>query len=245
MNRSFVIIILLLLANFVIPQRLKAQNSIISEINEPYLERLISTAKANYPRIKSLDNRLNIAKNNVTRTKISYLDALTVSYVYTPNNTLALNAAQPVVTGTGTTGTTTTPNQSLFNGTQFGVFFNIGAYLSKPLAVKQAKQELEIANNEIQEYLLTLTTQVRKRYYMYVQRLAALKLQSQVAIDGDNALRDLKYRFEKGEETLDSYTKARITQTQQNQAKITAEADLFLAKADLEELLGEKLENIK
>jgi outer membrane protein TolC len=242
MNRSFGTLIFLLLAFFAIPQYLMAQNSIVTEINEPYLERLISTAKANYPRVKSLDNRLTMAKSNVSRTKLSYLDALTVSYVYTPNNTLALNVAQPTVPGATSSPST---NQSLFNGTQFGVFFNIGSYLAKPYVVRQAKQELEIANNEKEEYLLTLTTQVRKRYYVYVQRLAALKLQAQVAIDGDNSLKDLRYRFEKGEETLDSYTKARITQTQQNQAKISAEADLFLAKADLEELLGEKLENIR
>lgn len=242
MKRNYTLIVVLLLTIFAAPKSLMAQNSIITEMSEPFLDRLITVARANYPHIKSLDSRVTIAQTNVTRSKLSYLDALTVSYVYTPNNTLNLAVTQPVVDG----GTATTTNrQSLFNGTQFGVFFNIGGYLSKPFAVRQAKQELNIANNEVQEYLLTLTSQVKKRYYLYLQRLSALKLQSQAAIDADNVLKDIKHKFEKGEETLDSYTKARITQTQQNQAKITAEADLFIAKADLEELLGDKLENIR
>jgi len=242
MNRTYTIVIALLLTVFAVPQSLRAQTTIITDISEPYLEKLINTAKANYPHVKSLDSRLVTAKNNVSRAKISYLDALTFSYVYQPNTTLNLNTLQPGTTD-GSVGTNN--RTSLFSGTQFGLFFNLGSYLQKPYAVKQARQELNIANNDIAEYMLTLTTQVKKRYYMYIQKLAAVKLQSQAAIDGESVLKDVKYRFEKGEETLDNYTKARINQTQQSQAKITAEADLFMAKADLEELLGDKLENIK
>jgi outer membrane protein TolC len=242
MNKLYTIAVALLLFIFAVPQFLLAQATIVNDISEPYLEKLINTAKANYPRIKSLDNRLTIAKNNISKTKTSYLDAFTFSYVYQPDNTLSLTALQPgnVDGSTGTNNRT-----SLFKGTQLGIFFNLGSYLQKPYLVKQAKQELNIANNDIQEYQLTLSTQVKKRYYVYIQKLSSLKLQAQAAIDAENVLKDIKHRFEKGEETLDNYNKARISLTQQNQQKITAEADLFLAKADLEELLGDKLENIR
>jgi outer membrane protein TolC len=242
MNKFYTITLALLLFIFAAPKHILAQTTIVTDISEPYIEKLINTAKTNYPRLKSLDNRLTIAKNNISKSKISYLDALTFSYVYQPNNTLNLNALQPG-TVDGTTGTNN--RASLFRGTQLGVFFNLGSYLQKPYLTKQARQELYIANNDIEEYLLTLATQVKKRYYIYIQKLAGLKLQAQAAIDGENILKDVKYRFEKGEETLDNYNKARINQTQQIQQKITAEADLFIAKADLEELLGDKLENIK
>ena len=242
MNKFYTIALALMLFTFAAPNYLMAQNTIVTEISEPYVEKLINTAKANYPRIKSLDNRLTIAKNNVSKSNLSYLDAFTFTYVYQPDNTLNLNALQP---GTVDGSTGTNNRASLFKGTQLGIFFNLGSYLQKPYLVKQAKQEVNIANNEIQEYLLTLSTQVKKRYYIYIQKLAALKLQSQAAIDGENVLKDIKHRFEKGEETLDNYNKARISLTQQSQAKIVAEADLFLAKADLEELLGDKLESIR
>ncbi|WP_345954736.1 TolC family protein [Mucilaginibacter sp. PAMB04168] len=246
MNRLLTLVIILAFTSFAAPVSLMAQNSLVNEISEPYLEKLINTAKANYPHLKSLDNRITVAQTNVSRSKLSYLDALTFSYVYQPNTTFNLNTLAPTTTTGGTTGTANTNNQtSLFKGTQFGLFFNLGSYLQKPYAVKQAKQELAIANNDIQEYLITLSTQVKKRYYQYIQRVAALKLQSQASIDAENVMKDVKYKFEKGEETLDTYNKARLALTQQNQSKITAEADLFMAKADLEELLGEKLENIK
>jgi outer membrane protein TolC len=245
MNRTFTLIIVLactLLAAF---NRVAAQSTIVTEVSEPYLEKLINTAKANYPHVKSLDNRVTIAQTNLSRSKLSYLDALTFSYVYQPNTTFNLNALQPTTVG-GTTLPTTPANQtSLFRGTQFGLFFNLGAYLQKPFAVKQARQELANANIDVQEYLITLTTQVKRRYYLYLQKLAALKLQAQATIDAENVMKDVKYKFEKGEETLDNYNKARITLTQQNQSKITAETDWYLAKVDLEELLGQKLENIK
>ncbi len=240
MNRLYSLMLMVLLLCLAVPQKLKAQNTLVTEISEPYLAKLIDAAKANQPRIKSLNNRVNIAQGNISRAKLSYLDALTFSYVYQPNSTFNLNALQTTA-GTDVIGTRT----GLFKGTQFGVFFNLGSYLQKPYAVKQAKQELIITNNDIQDALITLTTQVKKRYYIYLQKVASLKLQMQAASDADNVMRDIKYKFQKGEETLDSYNKARISHTQQIQTKITAEADLFMAKADLEEIIGDKLENIK
>ncbi len=243
MNKTSTLVLVLLLSVITISNKVMAQSSIIPDINEAYMEKLIATAKVNYPHLRSLQSRVEIAKGNIGRARLSYLDALTFSYVYQPKTTFNLNALQPGNTDGSLAGTNN--RTSLFSGTQFGLFFNLGSYLQKPFAVRQSKQEMAIANNEIQEYTLTLTTQVRKRYYQYIQRLGALKLQSQATIDAQNVLKDIRYRFEKGEETLDNYNKARITLVQQNQTKITAEADLFLAKADLEELLGDRLENIK
>jgi outer membrane protein TolC len=244
MNKLYTIVTLFMVSFFAAALSAKAQNTLIPEISEPFIDKLINTAKANYPRLKSLNNRINIAQGNISRAKLSYLDALTFSYVYQPNNTFNLNALQ-TVTGDGATGAGVTNRTSLFQGAQFGVFFNLGGFLQKPYAVKQARQELAIVNNDMQETFITLTSQVKKRYYTYLQKLTLLKLQMQTSTDADNLMRDLKYKFEKGEESLDSYTRARISNTQQIQSKINAEVDLFIAKTDLEEILGEKLENIK
>lgn len=237
MNKFFTVAAFILFA-LSIPGFTLAQNTIVPDLSEAYLDKLIATAKANYPHVKAVDTRVDIAKNNINRVKISYFDPLTLSYVYQPNNTL--NVYQSVDNSGNTTN-----HQSLFNGAQFGVFFSLGSFLQKPYQVKQAKQELLVANDEKEEYLITLTTLVKKRYYAYLQRVAALKLQSEAAIDAESVLKNIRYKFEKGEETLDNYTKARITLTQQNDTKILAEANLFSAKADLEELVGDKLENIK
>jgi len=69
---------------FFIHQSGIAQVTIVPELSDSVLEKLIAVAKANYPKVKSYQNRINIAKSNISKTKISLSEALTVSYVYQP-----------------------------------------------------------------------------------------------------------------------------------------------------------------
>lgn len=208
-----------------------AQESIIHDLStDAYINKLVDTAMKNYPRMRSYQNRINIATGNISKARVSLLDALTVSYVYQPGTT----TIDPV-----------NPSTSYFKGLQAGVFLNIGTLLAKPYQVRQAKQELLIARNDLDEYHITITTEVKKRYYLYVQRVAELKLQIRAMQDMENALKDIKHKFEKGEETFDAYNKVQIQYSEHQQTKVEAEANVFIAKADLEELLGTKLENVK
>lgn len=220
-----------------VSRQLKAQSSIIQDVDTAYLNKLIAIAKANYPRVKSYQNHINIAQQNIGKAKASYFDAFTFSYVYQPHSSTIVNTTP----GTTTTGS----NYSYFNGIQVGLFFNLGSYLEKPYASKIAKQELIIANNDRDEYFLTLTTEVKKRYYAYLLSLAALKIQVQAAQDAEEIAKSIRYKFEKGEETYDNYNKAQVTYADHNQTRIQAEAALLTARADLEELLGQQLESIK
>ncbi len=208
-----------------------AQDSIIKDLSaDAYISKLVDTAMKNYPRLRSYQNRINIASSNISKTKVSVFDALTVSYVYQPGTT----TIDPV-----------NPTTSYFKGLQAGVFFNIGTLLAKPYQVRQARQELLIAHNELDEYRITITTEVKKRYYLYIQRVAELKLQLKAMMETENSLKDFKHKFEKGEESFDSYNKVQVQYSEHQQTKVQAEANVFIAKADLEELLGTKLENIK
>lgn len=211
-----------------------AQQTIMNDISEDYIAKLVAHAEANYPQVKSNQNRINIAQGNIGKAKVSYLDAFTFSYIYQPQGINTLGN----VSGTSA-------NYNYFNGIQAGIFFNLGSFLEKPYAVKQAKQELEIANNDQNQYYLTITSEVKKRYYTYLQDISILKLAAQACIDNENIANDIKHKFQKGEETFDNYTKAQSVLTISYQSKIQAETALLVAKADLEELLGDKLENIR
>ena len=214
-----------------------AQQSIIPDINEAYLARLIAHAEANYPQVKTNQLKIDIAKGNISKAHLSIFENLTFSYVYQPSNFTTL---------TNTTGQGgVTPTQSYFNGFQAGVFFNLGSLLEKPYVVKQAKLEYQEANYEQDMYFLTLTNTIKRRYYAYIVGIANLKLQNQVALDEQSAFNDVKHKFEKGEETFDVFNRAQSSLTTVFAAKIAAEANLLIAKADLEELLGEKLENVQ
>jgi outer membrane protein TolC len=207
-----------------------AQETIIPELSSNYVEKLISIAKENYPKVKSYQNHINIAKNTIAKTNVSLFDAVTVSYVYQPGQA----TIDPV-----------NPTTSYFKGLQAGVFLNLGTILSKPYVVHQAKQELLIAQNDQAEYLLNIATEVKKRYFTYQLRIAELKLQIKATQDAEASLNDIRYRFEKGEETFDGYNKIQNDLTNHKMSKLQAEANLFMAKTDLEEMLGVPLENVK
>ncbi len=203
--------------------------TIIPELSNINLQRLIDTAVAHYPRVRYFQNRVNVAATNVSKTKASWLDALTLSYVYQPGTTII----DPV-----------NPKTSYFRGLQAGVFLNVGTLVAKPWLIKQAKQEMMVTQSEQEEYLITLAAEVKRRFYTYVQRVGELKLQIRAAEDSEAQLKDVKYKFEKGEETFDSYSKVLIQYTEHQQTKLQTEANVFIAKADVEELIGTKLENV-
>jgi outer membrane protein TolC len=208
-----------------------AQETIIQDLAaDIYIDKLVDTAIKNYPRMRTYQHRIDAANTNVSKTKASWLDALTLSYVYQPGET----TINPV-----------NPTTSYFKGLQAGVFLNVGTLVAKPFQVRQAKQEVEVISSELDEYRVTIRTEVKKRYYLYVQRVAELKLQIRAMTETGNSLKDFKYKFEKGEETFDAYNKVQIQYSEHQQTKVQAEANVFIAKADVEELLGTKLENVK
>lgn len=219
-----------------------AQESMLPDISPAYLDKLISVAKENYPAVKANQHKIEEAKANVSKATISYLDIISLSYIYQPQGFFGINASGST-SSNSTTGTSS--NYSYFNGIQTGVTLNLGSFFEKPAQVKVAKQELAIANDAQEEYLLTLTNNVKKRYYTYIQNVANLKLLTQANIDALEIYTSEKHRFEKGEVTFEEYNRTHLSLTTSYQEKILAESNLLIAKADLEELLGEKLEDVK
>ncbi len=203
-----------------------AQESMISSVSDAYVQRLIDTAKKNYPRIEVFNKRIENAQTEVKRAKMGWFDAFSFSWLYSPNNA------------------TTLVNPNLLNGYQVGMFVNVGSLLQKPATIKKAKTDVEISKAERDEYNLSITALVKQRYYLYVQSLLVLKLKSQALMDVEGSLQQTKYKFEKGEETLESYNKDLVSYEDRIQGKMEAESSLLIAKSNLEELLGTKLESI-
>lgn len=214
-----------------------AQQTMLPDISPAYLDKIISIAKQNYPAVRANQAKVEEARANVTKAGISYLDILSISYVYQPQGFFGINTNGNANNSSG--------NYGYFNGVQAGVTLNLGSFLEKPSEVKVAKRELAIASDQQEEYLLTLTNNVKKRYYTYVQQVANLKLLTQSSMDAQEVFASEKHRFEKGEVTFEEYNRAQLSLTNSYQQKILAESNLLIAKADLEELLGEKLEDIR
>lgn len=235
MNKRYTLIALLSVlflfsANCVYAQLPASQTSMIPSVSDSYLDRLISTAIANYPHIKANNHRVNVAKSNVQRAKASWFESFTFNYVYQPN--------QGVISGNGS-------YNYFFNGLQLGAFVNLGTILERPATVRAAKEELSVAANDRDEYIITLTLDVKRRYYTYLERLTSLKGLTQSVIDATNSVEEIRHKYQKSEETFDNYNRAQITLSQQTELKLQAELNYLNAKAELEALIGDKIENIK
>jgi outer membrane protein TolC len=205
-----------------------AQESMMQDISYPYLEKLIAVAKTNYPRVKMYNDRVLQAKTGIAKAKTGWFNALNFNYLYSPNNT-----------------TTAIVNPQLLDGYQIGVYINIGAVLVTSPTIKMARQEFDVAVDNQAEYNLNIEAAVKGRYFNYIRQLAILNVRTKNAVDIESSVEQTKYKFEKGEETLDNYNKGLTAYANAIQGKIECEGQVLIAKGDLEELLGEKLEEVK
>jgi outer membrane protein TolC len=204
------------------------QQSIVSQINYMQLEKYIQAAKDNYPRRQIMALNTEVAAADVPAAKVSLLDIFNASYIYRPNGAVAINAANPF----------------LVNGFQFGVNMSLGNFLQKPFQIKQAKTEHKIAQLEQQEYDVILANEVKNRYYDYILQLNELKLKTQSAQDNKTVSDDMRYKFEKGEITLQAYNSSRVSATGSDSSRIQAEIEFLKAKDALEDIIGKKLEQV-
>lgn len=205
---------------------LNAQESMIPELSYPFLEKLIYSAKQNYPLMAANLRKVNFANYNLKKAKLSWFDFFTLSAFYSPNTSVTLTNAT-------------------LTGVQIGLFINFSNIIQKPTLIKQSKEEVAIAQLTADQYAITLETDVKNRYFKYMQTLTVLRVQNQNAIDIEALFKQIKFKYERGEETLENYTKLMIQNADQKQKIIDAESAVLIAKTTLEELVGKKLEEIK
>lgn len=209
--------------------QLRAQDDITSQINTPLLQKYVDLAKAYYPKRKMYKASELSAKAKIGVSKAGYFESLNVSYFYRPDNAAIVNATNPYS----------------INGFQFGVYLNLGLFFRTPSLVKQAKEEYNAATFQTKEYDILLESEVKQRYYEYLHLLNDLKVKNLAYIDNKTSSDGLRYKFEKGEVSLDVYSKAKSLTSTSSSEKLLSEVNMLKAKDNLEALIGEKLENVK
>ncbi|MFN0290609.1 TolC family protein [Pedobacter helvus] len=206
-----------------------AQNDIASQINPPLLQKYIDLAKEYYPKRKMYKASELSAKAKMGVAKAGYLESLNVSYFYRPDNAAIVDASNPYS----------------INGFQFGVYLNLGLFFRTPSLVKQAREEYNSASFLTKEYDILLETEVKQKYFEYLQWFIDLKVKNQAYIDNKTASDGLRYKYEKAEVSLDVYTKAKALTSTANSEKLLAELNMLKAKSSLEALIGKTLEEVK
>jgi len=221
------LLIILILSAFCV--QANAQDDIMSQINTPLLQKYVDLAKEYYPKRKMYKASELSARAKIGAAKAGYFESLNVSYFYRPDNAAIVDASNPYS----------------INGFQFGVYLNLGLFFRTPSLVKQAREEYNSASFLTKEYDILLETEVKQRYYEYLQGFMDLKVKNQAYIDNKTASDGLRFKFEKGEVSLDVYTKAKALTSGAGSEKLTSELNMLRAKSSLEALIGQKLEDVK
>ncbi|HET8829605.1 MAG TPA: TolC family protein [Pelobium sp.] len=208
-------------------QQAKAQESMVHDISYLFLEKLIATAKENYPIIKQNKLKEEIAALQLKNQQLDWFTPINFIYFSQPNN--GVNFANP----------------NFFSGFQVGINLNVGDLLQNPVNVKTSRKQLDFSKQLTAQFDNNLILEVKTRYFTYIQQLNNVKLYTKSLQDSEGLLKDLKARYERGEVTFQNYSEGLISYSTISQAKIESEAALLIAKASLEELTVTKLEDIK
>jgi len=209
--------------------QVSAQETILTDINYGQLEKYIQLAKESYPKRKVATAQMESAKINIPLAKVQYLEIFNASYFYRPEKQDVVNINNPYSV----------------NGFQFGINLNLGSLLQKPFLVKKAKADYKVAQMQSQDFDLFLENEVKRRYYTYLMTLSQLKIRTATAQDNKNISEVTKHKFERGELSLDVYNASRILVSSSNNDKIQYEVNYLLAKDALEEIIGQKLTEVK
>ena len=220
---KFVFLVSILSASFCVAN---AQESIYNEINYPLMQKLVDAAKENYPKMKSYQRHIIMAKDDITKNKRSWFNFFSFSANYSPTNSISIS-------------------NYVLTGYQFGIGVNFATLFQTPYAVRDAKNQLVLANLDKEEYDLNLEATVKTLYIKYIQQITVLKLQSKTEVDIEANYKQTKYKFEKGEESFENYNKSLIALTEMKQNIISSEGNVLIAKFGLEEIIGKKLEEIR
>jgi len=204
-----------------------AQESMMHDVSYQFLEKLIATAKKNYPEVQVRQHQVNIAKSTFHQSNFGWLDAFSASYIYTPQSTINL----------------TSP--TIFQGYQLVATVSLGSLFERPYTIHNAREAAKVAEQQQQEYNLNLEKQVTNFYFAYLEAQADLRNRTNAVTDATTMVNQLKTTYQKNETTYEVYNQALTNLYNQNSFKLQAELSVFTAKTNLEELLGAKLESIK
>jgi hypothetical protein len=209
-------------------------NSIILPMNASdieFSEKLVRLAWQNNPSVGILNSEFGKSSLEVKYSKWNWLDNFRIT-----GNLNEFNINKPI---------------SPSDGSQFFPRYNISASISlgtlftSPIKTKVERENVNISLNTINQKKLEIRSEVLRKYQTFLSFKEIYDLRTQMLED---ALSDFKLKeqnFSKGEILLNDYTIALDRYNQQKINKIQAEKDMIIAKIELEELIGIKLEDVR
>lgn len=217
-------------------------------------ERLVQLAWENNPTNKAVLQEKNVARENVRLARWSFLD--NVYGIYNVNEftygknvgevTIKPNNPDPnipdEVTGIPVGGAYGNPFYPKYN---FGIRITLGDFVRIPLQTKRAKDQFNIAEENINARKVELRSLVLVAYQNYLMNRELFKIQTEVTEDANAAFSLAEKKFKDGDLTFEEYNEGLQVYNAERVKKITSENAFLISKIKLEELVGVRMEDIE
>jgi outer membrane protein TolC len=194
-----------------------------------FVEKLVRLAWSNNPTNDMFRHQVRAAEYGEKIAKRNFLNQLSAT-----GNLNEFNVNPPV----------TNQQPIFFPRYNFGATLNLGNFFIDPIRVKRAKEETAIAGANLNSQKLTLRAEVFRRYQIYLTNKELLKVQLEALEDASNLFSNSEQRFKNGEATIIEFNSALEILNSRKTQKIAAERDFNIAKIDIEELIGVRLEDV-
>ncbi len=222
-KQIIVFIILLILFAIKTNSQSGIQNQFGNDSTKAKLERCIELALEFYPDHKVYELYLKTAEEELSQTKMSWLNSFTLNWRYYP-------ASEDET------------RSSLLPSLGVGLSVNIGSILATPSKVTEAEQSVKIAENSIASKRNYLIAEVKRRFFRYLQNLEMLGVHSQSLDNAEMMYELITHKYENGEVGLEEYTKYSGLFQDARENFVKSRGDYMWAKSSLEELIGYEAE---
>jgi outer membrane protein TolC len=126
----------------------------------------------------------------------------------------------------------------------FGLAINLGTLGQNSLEVKKRRVQTSIAEDQIKSQKLAVRATVLTLYARYQLAEKKFKIQKETTEQSDVNFKYIEQRFKDGQEDLQQYNNILERNTNQQIRLAEVEAEMKIAKYELEQMIGTKLENV-
>jgi outer membrane protein TolC len=201
-----------------------------------YIDRLVYWGWHNYSKGYSLEHEIKKAEKKIKLTRHDWTNNLTANFNLNERN---INS-DPSFGFDGSSSTNV-----IFPRYNFGIKLSIGDILVRPTEVNMAKYDLLVAHENLNSQKISFRTEVERRYELYLLKTEIFK--HRVISEEDTKLiyNRVAEKFKKGEVTLEQFSSSQGLRNKSIEERTVSESEMKVAKLELEEVLGTKLESIK
>lgn len=231
---SFFFVLIITSFSPIFSQTAKIDNTIFlnSELpeNEEFLNFLVQKSYGYYPEKNQFDYEIEIAKKEKALANVDFLNNIMIRgnlNEYTINPPTGPDAGN-----------------LFFPRYNFSVGFTLGTFFTQPINKKISKQNYYIKQSEKEVYDLGLKTDVLIKYSSFKSSKTIYIIQNKALEDVNSKLSLNEDQFKNDQISYEEYLTSLTDVNKQKITTILAQRDYEIAKIQLEQLIGEKIESI-